>query len=166
MGKRAEARPDISSKLLGMVSEVKAMMGKDGKQDPKTSKASPRPQATPVRSSKATALLDGDSQGEGADATAKTQTKPEPQAANASPAAVPMSLQSTPVKSPDLKRLKSNESKRCRPCPPTRVKAALASTAWIPRLHWIWQSTLARCGFQDRGLFMQLIAGWLVLSAL
>ena len=105
MGKRAEHRPEISQKLLGMVSEAKSMLGQctDANADLKAGKASPRPQATPVRSSKVAALPEGE-------AAPVSGSPAVPRQGLESPAAVPMSIQSTPVKSPDLKRLKSNET--------------------------------------------------------
>ena len=72
MGKRAECRPDISGKVLDLVAEARAALGKAPQPKPAS-----RPLATPVRSEAA--------------------------------APSPMSMQSTPMRSPDLKRMKHVE---------------------------------------------------------
>ena len=92
MGKRAESRPEISDRLVAMVQDAKASLG-----TAKNGEASVRPQASPARLRKAP---------ETTIATPAPEQKPTP--AQSTPG--PMSMQSTPVKSPDLKKLKSTIS--------------------------------------------------------
>ena len=81
MGKRGDARPDVSDKILDQVAAARAALGK-ARPQPK------RPQATPARS------------------TTSGPTTLDAPATSASQAS-PMSTKSTPLRSPDLKRLKS-----------------------------------------------------------
>ena len=95
MGKRAESRPEISGRLLDVVNEARAAVGKELKPKP----ANTRPQASPARIRKPAA----------ADA-AVTTAADAPGISTVQLTPAPMSVQSTPVKSPDFKKLRSGTS--------------------------------------------------------
>ena len=93
MGKRAEARPEISDRMRRLVDEAKLAVGEVSK----TSCAASRPQASPARAKHVGSL-------------AECAPKQSPTATPAAASPVPMSAKSTPVKSPDLKRFRSETS--------------------------------------------------------
>ena len=102
MGKRADARPEISGKLLSMVKEAQATVGKAAKH---VEVAPTRPQASParVRASR----LEPAAEDRPGPAPREASPAPMPHVGAESTTPAPMSIQSTPVKSPDVKRLRS-----------------------------------------------------------
>ena len=90
MGKRGESRPEISKGVQDAVLQARAALGK-------AKPAPARPLATPTRASGAPPQPDD---------TEAVSTPVAKTGTNASP----MSVQSTPVKSPDLKRYRSVDS--------------------------------------------------------
>ena len=89
MGKRGETRPDISKDVQDAVLRARAALGK-------AKPAPARPLATPTRASGAPPIPDTEAVSTPAQKTGTSGT--------------PMSVQSTPVKSPDLKKFRSVES--------------------------------------------------------
>ena len=88
--KRAESRPEISDRLMDMVKDAKASLGTA---KPTEASEHVRPQASPARLRKAPQTI---------------VEQPKQTPAQSTPG--PASMQSTPVKSPDLKKLKSTIS--------------------------------------------------------
>ena len=88
MGKRAETRPEVSTKYLNLVAEARAALGKAQPSKPS------RPQPSPARASASASVSRGNIM----------ETPPPADAPEA-----PMSIDSTPLKSPQLKRMKSVE---------------------------------------------------------
>ena len=108
MGKRAVARPDISGRLLDMVKEAQATVGKT----PKHAEVSAsRPQASPARVREpCLKLQDGPEAAAPAAGEAPLAATPMQNVASGPATPAPMSIQSTPVKSPEVKRLRSESS--------------------------------------------------------
>ena len=143
MGKRADVRPEISGKLLNMVKEAQATLGKT----PKHAEVSaPRPQASPARV-REPCLKPQDGPVAAAPAPAAGEA---PQAAT--PASmqgvvsgpgtpVPMSIQSTPVKSPEVKRLRSGSSASLSSEPSMSLPSLPSFSGKSDRLHGLDSQT-------------------------
>ena len=96
MGKRGEVRPEVSDKVHNMVAQARQALGK-----PKATP--PRPQASPARTASTMPVASDEPASKPLETPDRAPVAAEP---------TPMSLaskQSTPIKSPDLKRLKSAE---------------------------------------------------------
>ena len=113
MGKRAEARPEISGKVLNMVKEAQAAVGKVPHEAKPT-----RPQASPARVRVSCLSPEDDGPGPAVPVVSEVPQKespaPKPHAGSEAATPVPMSIQSTPVKSPEVKRLRSECSESSR----------------------------------------------------